>query len=108
MQKSGKLVKKGAILIIIVKSHYCILCIFWVSFYCFVDSVVFFTSLGKSLQWSHRLLAGYLQCKVRLTHCMVLLCCVWGGFEAVIIFGGYSDNLVFLLIHFLYTTAEPV
>ena len=38
---------------------------FWFHFYCFVDSVVFFTSSGTSLQWSHRLLAGYLQCKVK-------------------------------------------
>ena len=46
-------------------------------FYCFVDSVVFFTSSRTNLQWSHRPLAGYLQCKVRLVHCMVL-CIVKG------------------------------
>ena len=95
-----------AILIIIVKGH-CILSIFWFHFYCFVDSVVFFTSSGKSLQWSHSLLAEYLQCKVRLIYCMVLSYCIWRGFEVIVMFGGYSDSLVFLLTHSLYTTAEP-
>ena len=76
--------------------------------YCFLDSVVFLASSGTSLQWgSHRLLAEYLQRKVRLMHCMVLSYCIWRGFEAIVMFGGYSDNLVFLLIHLLYTTAEP-
>ena len=37
----------------------------WFYFCCFADSVVFFTSSGTSLQWSHKLLAGYLQCKVK-------------------------------------------
>ena len=73
----------------------------------FLDSVVFFTSSATSLQWSQRLSAGYLQCKVRLMYCMVLLFCIWRGFEAIVIFGGCSDSLVFLLIHSLYTTAEP-
>ena len=34
-------------------------------FYCFVDSVVFFTSSETSLHWYHSLVAGYLQCKVK-------------------------------------------
>ena len=77
-------------------------------FYCFFDSVAFFASSGTSLQWgSHRLLAGYLQCKVRLMHCIVLSYYIWRGFEAIVMFRSYSDNLVFLLIHLLYTTAEP-
>ena len=46
-------------------------------FYCFVDPFVFFTSTETSLQWSYRLLAGYLQCKVRLMHFMVLLYRIW-------------------------------
>ena len=62
-------------------------CIFLISFHCFVDSVVFFTSSGISLQWSPKLLAGYLQCKVRLMLCMVLLYCIWRGFEAIVTLG---------------------
>ena len=60
---------------------------FWFHFYCFVDSVVFFTSSGTSLQWSHRLLAGYLQCKVRLMHCMVgaSVLHIRRGFEAIVL-----------------------
>ena len=34
--------------------------------HCVRDSVVFFTSSETSLRWSHRLLAGYMQSKVRL------------------------------------------
>ena len=45
----------------------------WFSFYCFVESVVFFTSSETSLHWSHRLSAGYLRWKVRLMHSKVLL-----------------------------------
>ena len=33
---------------------------FWFRFYCFVDSVVFFTSSETSSHWSYRLLTGYL------------------------------------------------
>ena len=69
---------------------------FWFHFYCFVDSVVFFTSSEASLHWSHRLLAGYLQCKVRLTHCKVF-CIAYGKvsrlllcFEAVLIASFFS------------------
>ena len=39
--------------------------------------------------------------------CMVLLYSIWRGFEAIVMFGDYSDSLVFLLIHSFYTTAEP-
>ena len=46
-------------------------------FYCSVDSVVSFSSSATSLQWSHRHLAAYLQCKVRLMHCMAL-CIAFG------------------------------
>ena len=79
---------------------------FWFHFYCFVDSVVFFTSSGTSLQWSHKLLAGYLPCKVRLMYSMVLMYCIWRGFEAIVMFGGYSDSLAFLLTYSHYITAE--
>ena len=75
-------------------------------FYCFVDSVVFFTSSEASLHWSQRRLAGYFQCKVRLMHCKVLLYCISKGFEAIVMFRDYSDNLVFLLIDSLSTKAE--
>ena len=95
--------RQGAILIIIVKGH-CILCIFLFPFLLFCR----FSCLRYFLRkWSHRLLAGHLQCKARLMHCMVLLYCIWRGFEAIVMFGGYSDSLVFLLIHSRYTTAEP-
>ena len=70
---------------------------FWFHFYCFVHSVVFFTSSVTSLHWSHRLLAGYMQCEIRLMHCKVLLHCIWKGFEAIVMFRGYSDSLIFLL-----------
>ena len=82
------LFRQGAILIIIAKGH-CILCTFLVSFFTvFLDSVVFFASSRTSLQWgSHRLLAGYLQCRVKLMHCMVLSYCRWRGFEAIVMFG---------------------
>ena len=68
---------------------------FWFLFYCFVDSVVFSTSSETSLHWSHRLVAGHLQCKVRLIHCKVLLYCIWKVFEAIVMFWGYSNSLVF-------------
>ena len=80
---------------------------FWFQFYCFADSVVLFTSSEKSLHLSHRLLAGYLHCEVRLMHCKVLLYCIWKDFEDIIMLWGYSDSLVFLLIHSLSTRAEP-
>ena len=66
-------------------------------FYCSVDSVVSFSSSATSLQWSHRHLAAYLQCKVRLMHCMALLYRIWKGFGAIVMFGGYSDSSVFSL-----------
>ena len=73
--------RQGAILIIIVKGH-CILCIFLVPFLLFCR----FSCLRYFLRkWSHRLLAGHLQCKARLMHCMVLLYCIWRGFEAILI-----------------------
>ena len=76
-QKVIKWTKKGAILIGGNSDYYCggIFCSslsFWSQFYCFVDSFVFFTSSKTSLHWFHRILAGYLQCKVRLMHCKVL------------------------------------
>ena len=61
---------------------------FWFHFYCFVDSVVFFVSSVTSLRWSHRFLAGYLQCKVRLMYCTALQYCIWKGFEAIVMFWG--------------------
>ena len=64
-------------------------------------------SSGTSLQCSHRLLAGYLQCKVKTDALHGALYCIWRGFEAIVMCGGYSDSLVFLFIHSLYTTAEP-
>ena len=69
---------------------------FWFHFLLYFRFSVFFASSGTSLQWgSHWLLAGYVQCKVRLMHCMVLSYCIWRGFEAIVMFRGYSDNLVF-------------
>ena len=38
---------------------------------------------------------------------MVLLYCIWRGLDAIVMFGDYSDSLVFVLIHSLYMTAEP-
>ena len=37
-------------------------------------SVVFFASSETSLHWSHRLLAGYMQCEVRLILQSALIC----------------------------------
>ena len=45
----------------------------WFHFYSFVDLVVFFISSEISLHWSYRLLAGYLQFKVRPMRCKVLV-----------------------------------
>ena len=73
---------------------------FWFHYYCFVDSAVFFTS-SESLHWSHRLLVGYLQFK--LMHWKVLLYCIWKGFEAIIMFRGFSDSFIYSLS----TKAEP-
>ena len=105
MVKKG-VILTGAILVYCCKMPLYSMYRFWFHFYCFVDSVAFFTSSETSLQLSHRLLAGYLQCNVRLLHFMVLLYFIWRGFEAIVMFGGYSDSLLFLLIHSLYTTAE--
>ena len=65
--------------------------VFYVSikfhFYCFVDSVVFFTSNVKS-DW----------------------CIAWGlciQYEAIVILGAILIASFFLLIHWLYITAEP-
>ena len=72
-----------------------------------MDSVVFL--LPQEQVYSGPIdLAGYLQCKVRLMHCMMLFFCIWRGFEAIVMLEGYcySDSLVLLLIHSLYTTAE--
>ena len=81
---------------------------FWFHFYCFVDLVDFFISSETSLHWPHSLLAGYLQCKVRLKYiARCFLCCIRKGFEAIVMFWGYSDSLVFLLIDFLSTKKEP-
>ena len=112
-QNSRKMVKKGVILTGGYSDNYCkrplsSMYFFCFTFICFIDSAVFFTSLGTSLQSSHRLLAGYFQCKIRLIYCMVLLFFIQKGFEAIVMFGGYSDSLVFLLIRFsLHTTAHP-
>ena len=81
-KKALKVVKKGVILTGGYSDYYrkrplYSMYLFVSIFYCFVDSVVFFTFSGISLQWSHRHLAGYLQCKVRLMHCMVL-CIAYG------------------------------
>ena len=95
------------ILIIIVEGYSVLIYLyFWLYFYCFVDSVVFFTSSKTSLHWFHILLAGYLQCKVKLMHCKFLLYCIWKGFEAVVMFRGYSDSFLFLLIDSLFIKLE--
>ena len=82
---------------------------FWFHIYCFLGSVVFFTSSETSLHWSQRLLAWHLQCKVRLIHCKVLLYCIYTlrGFEVIVMFQSYSDSLIFLLIDLLPAKAEP-
>ena len=76
--KSGKMDKRGATVIGGYSDYYCrglfyANASFWFHFYSSVDSVVFFVSSEISLYWSYRLLAGYLQCKVRPTHCKVLM-----------------------------------
>ena len=109
--KSDKMNKGGAILIGSYSDYYCRRQFysnlsFRLHFYCFVDSVLFFTSSETSLGWSHRLLAGYFHCEARLKHCEVLLYCMWKGFEAsILMFRGYYDGLVFLLIESLPTKA---
>ena len=79
----------GGVLIIIVEGYSNIMFLFAFIFTVFLDS---------SLHWSHRFLAGHLQCKVRLMHCKVLLNCLWKGFEATVMFRIYSGSLVILLI----------
>ena len=64
-----------------------------------VDSDPFITSSETSLHWSYGLLAGYLQCEVRLMHCKMLLYRIY-CFEAVVMFRSYSDSLVSLFISF--------
>ena len=111
--------KREAILIIIEKGYSIVMYLLdFKHFYCFVDLVVFFTSSETSLDWSHRLLAGYLQCKVaryfsyEVSLCFEVLCFCFEvsrrkGFEASVMFRGYSDGLVLLLIDLLTTRAEP-
>ena len=70
--------KRGATVIAGYSDYYCrglfyANAFFWFHFYSFVDSVVFFVSSEISLHWFYRLFAGYLQCKVRPTHCKVLM-----------------------------------
>ena len=74
---------------------------FWFHLGNFTDSAVFLTSSETSLHWSHGLLAGYLQCKVRLMQCHVLLYCISKGSQAIVMFLSYSDRFVFLLTHLL-------
>ena len=62
--KSDQIDKRGTILIGGCSDYYCRGLFysnvsFRFHFYCFVDSVVFFTSSETSLHWSHRFLAGY-------------------------------------------------
>ena len=103
-QKSRKMVKKEVILIGGYSDYYCkrplySKCFFGFCFlvgYCCVHSVVFFTSSETSLQWSHRLLAEHLQCKVRLMYCMVILHCIWRGFEAILIASFFSRYISFI------------
>ena len=104
-QKLIKWAKEGAILMGAYSDYYCrgLLCSlvsFWFHFSCFAYSVVFFTSSETSIHWSHRLLAEYSGCKMKRMNCKVLLYCIWKGFEAVVMFRGYSYCLIFLLIHF--------
>ena len=71
-KKSRKMVKRGIILTGGYSDYYCKRPLYSTYFLfsflpSFVDSVVFFTASTTGLQWSHRLLAGYLQCKVRQT-----------------------------------------
>ena len=108
------MVRKGVILTGGYSDYYCkghcILCILLVSFLLFYrfGCLLYFSQEQVYIGTSHRLLAVNLQYKVRLIYCMVLLHCICGGFEAIVMFGGYSDSFVFLLIHSLYTTAKPV
>ena len=112
-QKVIKWAKEGAVLIGGYSNYYC-----RGLFYSIVSFGFIFTVLEIQLSsllslkqvyiyWSHRLLAGYLQCKIRLMHCKVLLYCIWKGFKAIVMFLAYSDSLVFLLIDLLPTKAEP-
>ena len=52
---------------------------FWFHCWCFVDSVVFFTSSETILHWFHRRLTWYWQCKVRLgsVSCELITNRVW-------------------------------
>ena len=80
---------------------------FWFHFYCFVDSVVFVLHRNKLFTSQKQvyigpidflLSCGYLQCEVRLMQ--DLLYCIWKGFEAIVMFQGYSDSLVVLFDRF--------
>ena len=106
-KKVEKWLKRGLFWLLLQKAT-----VFFVSFlfqfYSFVDSVVFFTSSGTSLQWSHRLLAGYLQCKVRMMHWMVLLYCIWRGFEAIVILGVFWQPYFSLDTFALYHSGTSV
>ena len=82
-------------------------CIFLVSFLLFRRFSCVFHFLRNKFALVLQTLARYLQYNVRLMRRKVLLYCILKGFEAIVIFRGYSDSLVFLLIDSLPTKAEP-
>ena len=102
------MIKKGVILTGGYSDCYCKRPLYFMYLSGFIFTVLYIqlSSLLPQEQ-VYGLLAGYLQCKVRLMHCMVLLYWIWRGFEAIVMFECCSDSLDFLLIHSLYTTAEP-
>ena len=73
--------------------------------FCRFISLLYF--LGDKFTLELETFDWVLACKIRLMHCKVLLYCIWKGFEVVALFWGYSDSLVFLLIHSLSTKVEP-
>ena len=85
------MVKKGVILTRDYSDYYCKMPLYSMYHFGFIFIVlkIQLSSLlpQEQVQWSHRLLAGYLQCQVRLMYCMELLYCIWKGFEAIVIFG---------------------
>ena len=88
MSQVIKCTEEGAILIIIVEEYFILMYRFRFHFYYFVDSIVFFTSSETSMRGPSDF-NWVFACEAKLVHCKVLLCCIWEGLKAIVIFGAF-------------------
>ena len=93
---------------VLVEGYFTLMYLFgFINFYCFIDSVVFFTSPETNLYWSVKLLSDIICTKSQNDTLQGASVLHIESFETIVMFLVYSDSLIFLFIHSLSTNVKP-